>query len=638
MAEKITVIVPVYNVENYVREALESVINQTYQNLEVIVIDDESKDSSGKICDEYAKKDSRITVVHQKNKGLSGARNTGLDLATGKYIMFLDSDDKFELDACENFYNEIEKTNADYVVGNYIYIDDDGTKWEKPVFDQEKYKEFKLSIEDYKNSFFIMNSTVWNKIFRKSFLDELKIKFVERVPAEDAIFTTYCFIKSSNVYYMPKIMYNYRMRYTDSISNSCSKDYFMGINKAYKIIYENFKENDRLDFYRFFYAKSMNYILYKFIDSTRLTLEERIEVLDKMKWFYMLSNDLHIPTIFKSVQYIINAIEEKDYAQALRYCDILNQVRKILPKELKEKMSKPNADTYKEMEENEMDIELLQKKEELLKEMENSNITILGIEESLEKIKEGKSIARFGDGELDIIIDKDLKFQEHNTRLAEKLKSILADKQDFCLIGIPDVINKFENLTYESEAFWIENMYKTRKTWLKYINTDMEYCTANLTRPYIRHKDRSECGKYFSMIKDIWKDKDVIVCEGEQTGVGVGNDLLDGCKSVRRVLCPSEDAFNKYDEILSRLKQEPKDVLIILALGPTATVLAYDLAKEGYQALDMGHFDIEYEWYRRNVSKREKIENKYTNEVEGGNQTQNLVDNEYIKQIDTVIK
>lgn len=638
MAEKITVIVPVYNVENYVREALESVINQTYQNLEIIVIDDESKDSSGKICDEYAKKDSRITVVHQKNKGLSGARNTGLDLATGKYIMFLDSDDKFELDACENFYNEIEKTNADYVVGNYIYIDDDGTKWEKPVFDQEKYKEFKLSIEDYKNSFFIMNSTVWNKIFRKSFLDELKIKFVERVPAEDAIFTTYCFIKSSNVYYMPKIMYNYRMRYTDSISNSCSKDYFMGINKAYKIIYENFKENDRLDFYRFFYAKSMNYILYKFIDSTRLTLEERIEVLDKMKWFYMLSNDLHIPTIFKSVQYIINAIEEKDYAQALRYCDILNQVRKILPKELKEKMSKPNADTYKEMEENEMDIELLQKKEELLKEMENSNITILGIEESLEKIKEGKSIARFGDGELDIIIDKDLKFQEHNTRLAEKLKSILADKQDFCLIGIPDVINKFENLTYESEAFWIENMYKTRKTWLKYINTDMEYCTANLTRPYIRHKDRSECGKYFSMIKDIWKDKDVIVCEGEQTGVGVGNDLLDGCKSVRRVLCPSEDAFNKYDEILSRLKQEPKDVLIILALGPTATVLAYDLAKEGYQALDMGHFDIEYEWYRRNVSKREKIENKYTNEVEGGNQTQNLVDNEYIKQIDTVIK
>lgn len=638
MAEKITVIVPVYNVENYVREALDSVINQTYQNLEIIVIDDESKDSSGKICDEYAKKDSRITVVHQKNKGLSGARNTGLDLATGKYIMFLDSDDKFELDACENFYNEMEKTNADYVVGNYIYIDDDGTKWEKPVFDQEKYKEFKLSIEDYKNSFFIMNSTVWNKIFRKSFLDELKIKFVERVPAEDAIFTTYCFIKSSNVYYMPKIMYNYRMRYTDSISNSCSKDYFMGINKAYKIIYENFKENDRLDFYRFFYAKSMNYILYKFIDSTRLTLEERIEVLDKMKWFYILSNDLRIPTIFKSVQYIIDSIVDKDYAQALRYCDILNQVRKILPKELKEKMSKPNADTYKEMEENEMDMELLQKKEELLKEMEKSNITILGIEESLEKIKEGKSIARFGDGELDIIIDKDLKFQEHNTRLAEKLKSILADKQDFCLIGIPDVINKFENLTYESEAFWIENMYKTRKTWLKYINTDMEYCTANLTRPYIRHKDRSECGKYFSMIKDIWKDKDVIVCEGEQTGVGVGNDLLDGCKSVRRVLCPSEDAFNQYDEILSRLKQEPKDVLIILALGPTATVLAYDLAKEGYQALDMGHFDIEYEWYRRNVSKREKIENKYTNEVEGGNQTQNLVDNEYIKQIDTVIK
>ena len=201
------------------------------------------------------------------------------------------------------------------------------------------------------------------------------------------------------------------------------------------------------------------------------------------------------------------------------------------------------------------------------------------------------------------------------------------------MIGIPDVINEFNNLTEESEIFWTKNMARTRKTWLKYINEDMEYVTSNLTRLYIRYKDRSNTGKYFSMLKQIWKNRDVVICEGAQTRVGVGNDLLSKCKSVRRIICPSENAFSKYDEILTRLKQESKDTLILFALGPTATVLAYDLAKEGYQALDMGHFDIEYEWYKRNAKKQEKIANKYTNEVLNGNITINVYDKKYLSEI-----
>lgn len=266
--------------------------------------------------------------------------------------------------------------------------------------------------------------------------------------------------------------------------------------------------------------------------------------------------------------------------------------------------------------------------------MEKSKIKILNIEDSINKILiERKSIARFGDGELDLILGKDLDFQAYDERLSHRLEEILRSNQDFCLIGIPDVINKFNNLTEESEIFWIKNMNRTRKIWLKYINEDMEYATANLTRLYIRYKDRSNTGKYFSMLKEIWKDRDIIVCEGAKTRVGVGNDLLDDCRSVRRIICPSENAFSKYDEILNRLKQEPKDTLILFALGPTATVLAFDLAKEGYQALDMGHFDIEYEWYKRNAKKQEKIANKYTNEVSGGNVTTNVYDKKYLSQI-----
>lgn len=347
--EKITIIIPVYNVEVYLKEAIESVIKQTYQNLEILLIDDGSTDSSGEICDEYARKDSRIQVFHQANRGLSGARNTGLKNATGTYIMFLDSDDKFELDACQIMYNAIKDSDADYIIANYINIDEDGTKWENPVFKKDKYPAFELSIKDYEKSFYIMNSAVWNKIFRKSFLDSLQIEFIERLPAEDAIFTTYCFIKSQHVYYIPDIIYQYRQRYSDSISNSCSKQYFDGINKAYRMIYENFKQNDELGFYRYFYAKSMNYILYKFIDSTKLTQEERIEILKNMKWFYELSIEIKVPTILKSVKYIIESIIEENYKQTLKYCEILAQVRKMLTKELKEKMSKPSPSTYQEM-------------------------------------------------------------------------------------------------------------------------------------------------------------------------------------------------------------------------------------------------------------------------------------------------
>lgn len=612
--EKITIIVPVYNVEKYLRESIESAINQTYKNLEIIIVDDGSKDNSGSICDEYKNKDNRIIVVHQENKGLSGARNTGLEMATGKYIMFLDSDDTFELDACEKLYNYIEKTNADYVVGNYINMDEDGTLWDNPVFDKSKYVEFKLSIEDYTHSFYTMNSGVWNKIFRKSFLDELQIKFVERVPAEDAIFTTYCFIKSKNVYYMPEIVYNYRLRYSDSISTSCSKSYFMGINKAYRIIYNNFKENNRLDFYRYFYAKSMNYILYKFIDSDKLTREERIDVLDTMKWFYVLSNELKIPTILKSVQYIIESIEEKDYEQALKYCEILNQVRKMLPKEIKEKMSKPSANTYKQIKENSIDVEIIKKKEKLLKDMKESKIDILSTEESLNKLLQGKSIANFGDIELDFIIGNDVKFQAHNERLAEKLKEILKSTQDFCLIGIPDEINRFENLTEESENFWINNMYENRDIWIEYIHENMQYCTSNISRIYVRREDRSNCGKYFSMLKNVWADKKLLICEEEQARIGVSNDLLDGAKSIKRILCSSEEAFNKYDELLSTIKAESKDTIVLIELGPIGTLLAYDLAKEGYQALDLKHFDTEYALYKKNSIKQNSDSNETSNE------------------------
>ena len=125
-----------------------------------------------------------------------------------------------------------------------------------------------------------------------------------------------------------------------------------------------------------------------------------------------------------------------------------------------------------------------------------------------------------------------------------------------------------------------------------------------------------------------------MIAEGEYSRLGVGNGLFDIAAEIHRLLCPSTDAFNKYDQILSEIKKNPRNILILLALGHTATVLAYDLAKCGYQAIDIGHVDIEYEWMRMKAKHKVSVPNKYVNEVtNGGRIDSDLNDAAYQSQI-----
>lgn len=148
---KISVIIPVYNVEKYLHQCVDSVLNQTYKNLEVILVDDGSKDSSGKICDEYAAKDSRVVVIHKKNGGVSSARNVGISRATGKYIMYVDSDDWLELNAVENCMEVVYKYPTVGCVA-FSYVKNYGeNEYPKELFGEDK---FFLNKEDFVNSFY----------------------------------------------------------------------------------------------------------------------------------------------------------------------------------------------------------------------------------------------------------------------------------------------------------------------------------------------------------------------------------------------------------------------------------------------------------------------------------------------------
>ena len=355
MEELISVIIPVYNVEKHLRECLNSVINQTYKNLEIILVENVSTDLSGDICDEYAEKDSRIKVIHKKIKGVSDARNEGLDIATGKYIMFLDADDYYEHNACERLCKEIEEKDADYVTANYMHITHDGERWDKPLFDVNVYDDFKLSIQDYKKSFFVMNSVIWNKIFRREFIESNKLRFVSGAIAEDAIFATFCYVHSDRGYYIKDVIYNYRQNEANvSISTSCTKEYFENLNGSYKLIFNNFDETNNLGFYRFFYARIMPYLLCKIIDTNALASDkEKVYVLEMLDWFFKQRDAYNVVVISEKLNQIVDNIINQRYEEALINIKETKEYRNSISDAEKEKMYAPSEELYTRMSENE---------------------------------------------------------------------------------------------------------------------------------------------------------------------------------------------------------------------------------------------------------------------------------------------
>ncbi|MCB1614658.1 MAG: SP_1767 family glycosyltransferase [Pseudomonadales bacterium] len=259
-------------------------------------------------------------------------------------------------------------------------------------------------------------------------------------------------------------------------------------------------------------------------------------------------------------------------------------------------------------------------------------------EETLDYLLENKSsLCRFGDGEFTLMNGGSIHFQESDARLAKKLKLVLASNNENLLIALPDVFGDLDCYTEEVAEFWRKWLVKKRLKIYKEISMERKYYSAFFTRVYMpykkndKHEDR--CSRYFSKIKNIWLDRDVIICEGVGTRFGLFNDFLNGAKSVSRVLCPPENAFEKYNEILDFCDSCSRENLILLALGPTATALSYDLHCKGFQAIDIGHLDIEYEWFLRKDTEGKPIENKYVDGSKEGRQVSFIEDPVYKAQI-----
>ena len=244
MSHKISIIVPVYNVEKYVGNCITSLLNQTYKNVEIILIDDGSLDSSGEICDEYAREDDRIKVIHQKNAGVSTARNRGIEAATGDYIGFVDSDDYVSKEMYEHLLSVCLNNNVDIAQCDRIYTDKLYTEREKIVNTSEKVYIIKRqkALHELLCSQSV-RSSLWSKLYKKELFDGVRLD-TRLVAGEDGIANYQLISKTDKIAVSEKACYYYYQRSGSCTTGSLNEKIYKSIGIIQN--YAKFEKNKEL--------------------------------------------------------------------------------------------------------------------------------------------------------------------------------------------------------------------------------------------------------------------------------------------------------------------------------------------------------------------------------------------------------
>lgn len=248
-----SIIVPIYNVENYLTDCLDSILAQTYADFELLLINDGSTDTSGEIAEQYRERERRISLIHQQNAGQSVARNKGLQLARGEYIVFVDSDDRLQKDALAYYAKYLKDKNIDIIYTEFSMISDEGKELgrQKFWFDMDRFGGSIQSGEILLHSLYQKKSPLftyaWQGAVKKSFLDENHLRFYEGIYSEDILFGLSCFSCAKNVFISPKYFYEYRQSLISSTRGTFDnkknikhiKSYLIVIEEIYKLAQTN---------------------------------------------------------------------------------------------------------------------------------------------------------------------------------------------------------------------------------------------------------------------------------------------------------------------------------------------------------------------------------------------------------------
>lgn len=264
-------------------------------------------------------------------------------------------------------------------------------------------------------------------------------------------------------------------------------------------------------------------------------------------------------------------------------------------------------------------------------------IKVQTMEETIKDlVATNKSIARYGDAEFNVVMNKaNPNYQANDVLLSERLLEVMQSKLDNLIVAIPGPLYSLKGERLSAKFFWYGYINKNGKELFSYFDKNRVYGNAGITRFYLGQTNKNISHRIAKLLKQLWDGKDLLLIEGELSRMGVGNDLFDNATGIKRILCPSKNAFNSYDAILEAAIQHGKDKVILIALGPTASVLSYDLAKLGYKALDVGHIDVEYMWMLMKAERVMPIKGRYVSETRDAEDYEipELYKNDYLNSI-----
>lgn len=268
---------------------------------------------------------------------------------------------------------------------------------------------------------------------------------------------------------------------------------------------------------------------------------------------------------------------------------------------------------------------------------------LMSEEETMNYIIHNKcSVSRFGDGEFGIMRNQAIGFQNTNHDLSCQLRYIAGNPIPGHLVCIPYALRSINGLKEVAKRFWVGEIGIKYMLWYYIFRKHKIFGSTQISRFYIDYVKDTHAKNIIPLWKKLWNNKKLLIVEGRDTRLGYGNDLFNNAISVNRILCPPKDAFAHYNDILqtaiNSYKKMGDNTLILIALGPTATILAYDLAKYDIWSIDIGHIDLEYEWFKMGAKSKVNIPLKAVNEVAGGLSVTQIEDEHYINSILAEIK
>lgn len=266
----------------------------------------------------------------------------------------------------------------------------------------------------------------------------------------------------------------------------------------------------------------------------------------------------------------------------------------------------------------------------------NKNIDIRDIYETIDEIcKSNKSLIRYGDGEFCLMMGNSIRFQNAEMTLSNRLIEISKEASSTDrIVCVPYALKDTSFLNEKSLSFWTHFKKYELWNWYQFVDFSKKYYSTEVNRPFKDFKDRTISRDIFLKWKQVWEKRDIVIIEGNGGKMGMNNDLFTNSNTISRIILPNKNAWSYYPELFQYIIENvTKEQLILISLGPTATVLAYDLSKYSYRALDIGHIDGEYDFMKKYGLKSDIVVTEFDVEKKSRDELHEELEKEYKKTI-----